>query len=84
MKKNNDYNGWKNRSTWNVSLWIANDYGLYKAAVEFMKTYKGRRPYVNFIDYVGLRHDKTPDGIMWISRLLGYEELNKFMEELGK
>lgn len=77
-----DYNGWKNRETWNVSLWISNDYGLYTAAVEFMKEYKGRRPYKDFIDYLGLTDEKNPDNIKWISNKLGYRELNNFMNEL--
>lgn len=79
--KQNTYNGWKNRSTWNVSLWIANDEGLYYSAVEFMKSYQGKKPYVNFIDSMDLRQDKTPDGIKWISRLLDYKALNEFMNE---
>lgn len=82
--KQNTYNGLKNRSTWNVSLWINNDYGLYSSAVEFMKTYEGKKPYVNFIDYMYLRQDKTPDGIKWISKLLDYKELNEFMNEFNE
>lgn len=83
MKTQKTYNGYKNYNTWNVALWIANDYGLYQTAVDFMKTYKGKRPYVSFIDYMELRHDKTPDNIKWISRLLDYKALNEFMKELA-
>lgn len=76
-----DYNGWKNRDTWSVSLWIANDYGLYTSALEFMKDYKGRKPYKDFIEYMLLEDEKNPDNIKWISNKLGYRELNNFMNE---
>lgn len=29
--KQPDYNGWSNRATWNVNLWLSNDYGHYQA-----------------------------------------------------
>lgn len=77
----NTYNGWRNRSTWNVTLWIANDYGLYTSAVEFMKDYRGSKPYKDFIEYVDLTDEKTLDGIKWISNLLDYRALNEFMNE---
>jgi hypothetical protein len=76
------YNGWKNRSTWNAALWIGNDEGLYRSAVAFMETYKGRRPYAAFLEYAGLEGDKTPDGIKWDSRLMDYKALNGMMREL--
>lgn len=31
------YNGWKNRETWNASLWIDNDQGTYEAAREIIR-----------------------------------------------
>jgi hypothetical protein len=77
------YEGWKNRSTWNVSLWLNNEEPYYRAAVEFMKDYKGKRPYLDFCIDSGLDTQKTPDGIMWISQLLDYAELNAMMWELA-
>jgi hypothetical protein len=82
---NTDYNGWKNRSTWNVALWINNDYSLYQSAVN----YKNRREkegkkitYSGFIRSLGMQYDKTPDNIKWISKLLDYSALNEMMMEL--
>lgn len=67
------YNGHKNWNHWNVSLWINNDEGLYRAAKNFIRRYP--RPAYGFDgsarDYAAskmlewLRDDgitKTPDG----------------------
>jgi hypothetical protein len=76
-----EYNGWKNRSTWNCALWLDNDEGIYKGAVDFMKDYKGKRPYIDFCRESGLDSQKTPDGIQWISQLLDYAALDRAMWE---
>lgn len=77
-----EYNGWRNKATWNVALWINNDYNLYKLAMEFMKGYKGSRPYYAFIKYYGMEEERTPDGFKYGGQKLDYKELNGMMNEL--
>lgn len=77
------YNGWKNRQTWNVALWIGNDEGLYNAAVAFVKRSKRQKGiYVRFIKAMGLEHDRTPDNIAWLGSRLDYKALSEMMVEL--
>lgn len=75
-----DYNGWKNRSTWNVSLWLNNDESLYNAARRAKAN--GCNTYTKVIRRLGLAHDKTPDGIAWISQELDYPALDAMIDEL--
>lgn len=79
-----EYNGWKNKATWNVSMWMGNDYGIYLGAVAFMKDYKGKRPYIDFCMDSGLYTQKTPDNFQWCSDNLDYTALNDMMKELIK
>ena len=79
----NGYNGWKNRQTWNVALWIGNDEPLYRAAVAFSQSFKGRAVYKAFIDHEGMSGSKTPDGIKWDGQKLDYRALNEMMRELA-
>lgn len=81
--KHKEYNGYKNYSTWDVSLWLQNNESLYRCAVKFMHTYKGNAPYFHFICKCGLRHSKTPDNIKWLSNHLDYKTLNEEMRELN-
>lgn len=82
------YNGWKNRETWNVSLWLNNTEEFYRTAVDFMRTYKGRKPYKDFIaTYSGagvgsLLGLETGDRVMWSDSQLDYNALNEMMREL--
>jgi hypothetical protein len=76
------YNGWANRATWNVALWIGNDEGLYDDACRFMREYSGRAPYRQFICSRGMRNDRTPDSFRWLGEKLCLSELNAMMFEL--
>jgi hypothetical protein len=78
-----EYEGWKNYATWNVSLWINNDYNLYQGAVEYMKANPdSKHPYLNFIKSCGLDTQQTPDRIKYKSLKLDYSALNEMMKEL--
>jgi len=78
------YNGWKNRQTWNVALWISNDERFYHAAVEYVKKWgkKRRALYWGFVNSMGLQEEKTPDGIKWAGSRLDYKALSNMMREL--
>ena len=79
----NTYNGWKNRQTWNVSLWLNNDEGVYREAVSFMNKHpEAKHPYALFIKTSGRANYQTPDGIKWLSTRLDYPRLNEMMKEL--
>lgn len=83
MEQEKGYNGWKNRATWNVALWLSNSEGLYKAAVGFMQGYRGKHPYYHFIKEMGMRDERTGDNFKWLSNRLDYEGLNEMMRELA-
>ena len=78
-----DYNGWKNRATWNVALWINNDETLYKSAETYMRECPQiSEPYKSFISYKGYEDRKTRDGIAFCHFDLDYKELDEMMREL--
>ncbi len=81
------YNGWKNRQTWNVALWIGNNESLYRAAVDFARRGKARGwhpTYKTFIKINGLAGTKTPDGVAWDGSRLDYRALSEFLREMAE
>ena len=79
-----DYEGWKNRQTWNVALWLNNDKSSYTGMVEYVKTQikEGKTPtYRGCIKYLGLSMGSTPDGIAWNGSRLDLKALNEMTRE---
>jgi hypothetical protein len=80
-----EYNGWKNRQTWNVALWIGNDEPLYNEAVAYVRRAraKGRRvSYSTFVISAGLVGERTPDGISYTGARLDRAALSEMLREL--
>jgi hypothetical protein len=71
-----EYNGWTNYETWNVSLWIQNDPGLYDAC----------RDLTDYNEVIELLYDcgskETPDGVKWNSKKINHIEINEMLQDL--
>ena len=70
------YNGFKNYETWNVCLWLQNDYGLYKIAQKYDS-------YDRLIPRLELTCGQmTPDGVRWMDGLINTDEVDEMLAEL--
>tara|TARA_Y100000004_G_C8731943_1_gene334676 strand:- start:120 stop:368 length:249 start_codon:yes stop_codon:yes gene_type:complete len=69
------YNGWTNYETWNVSLWIGNDEGLYNLAREHSS-------YQQFCEMIEEFMTETPDGVKWSDPAINTVEMDEMFEEL--
>ena len=70
------YNGWKNYETWNVALYIQNEYSLYQLAQELDN-------YETFIDMMReLGSLETPDQVAWNDSGIDHDEINEMLKDL--
>ena len=79
------YNGWKNRATWDVALWLNNEEPLYRAMVAFAKGSRDAKRIITYrrlIYSLGLQRERTPDGTAWLARSLDYRRLSEMVREV--
>ena len=58
------YNGYTNYATWNIDLWLDNDYGMYKAKQSFISGFDGDEIGAQDVAYAAehiLGRTSTPD-----------------------
>lgn len=75
-----DYQGWKNRETWNVQLWMGNEYALY-CVMRGYKTYA--TPYLSMRQDLKtcFNFERTRDGVSLWDQALDIEALNEYIKE---
>mgnify|MGYP003658219010 FL=1 len=75
------YQGWTNYETYNVALYINNDYGLYELAKD---TVRDGGTYGEFCEIMKRCYNsyKTPDGVSWTDTKIDGMEINEMMQWL--
>jgi len=75
------YNGWANYETWNVVLWIGNDWNLYQLALDVVRN---GGTYVDLINAIRINcgATKTPDDVAYNSAKIDLRAVNEFLAEL--
>jgi len=71
-----DYNGWTNKKTWNVALWIGNDQMMHEIAEE-------QGSYQNFVQWLAdFDLFETPDGTKYSDKDIDVTQLNNDLFEI--
>lgn len=83
--KQSDYNGWKNRTTWNIMLWLDNDEGAYRYYQDAVRHVKdmgkkltGGRAKIIAMAAIG---NETPDGCKLTAKCVDWRAIAEAMQE---
>ena len=69
-----DYNGWTNWETWNLNLWIDNEYDLWKAKVDNLRWVPPSAVDAQFVKTFALEF--LPNGTPDFDDIRDYERVN--------
>ena len=75
------YNGWANYETWNVVLWIGNDWGLYQLALDVVRNGGTYFELINAI-LLNCGATKTPDNVAYNDAKINLKQVNEFLADL--
>lgn len=81
------YNGWANRETWNVALWLNNDRWLYELTKSYVENQSKRNKEISYADFLKFTHfgrHMTGDHVSFSDRALNYDELTEMLQEFLK
>ena len=70
------FNGWANWETWNVALWIQNEYHIYKVARQYDR-YDALIPRLE-----RMMGQMTPDGARWMDPTIDTAALDEMLADL--
>jgi len=74
----NEYNGWANYETWNISLWINNNENLYELALD-----EEVKRYYDFIELASEYNlTTTGDGVEFTNPKIDIDEIDEMIKEL--
>jgi len=83
--KHQPYNGWSNWFTWNIALWLHNDYHVSQLIAEYSERQHrlGRAmDYDKFLTLAGIeKGEKTPDGVAYHSPNVNRQDLRELLAE---
>jgi len=74
------YNGYKNRETWNVCLWLSNDESLNTIAAQ-CQSYEHFKILIREIFEKSDIRFETPDGVAWSDSSIDLAELQEYWNE---
>ena len=80
------YNGWANYETWNVALYLQNEYAMYEMACHYSRQCKRLDETCNYDHLIPILEmhfsQITPDGVRWMDPVIDVEELSEMITEL--